>query len=1128
MIKPRTNLESETTKSRSQPARFAARRLATAMLAVFASAALASELAVVQPTFHSSFEAASSAATADQSLVLLIFGAEWCGPCKLLKSKTLSSAEFLRQESPLHVAEVDIDANPKMAGDFDIEAVPTLILLTGDGKIIARQTGFMEAADLIAWLQAGRNRAAAGQWEGAAPGAQFDEFIKKAAADNLTTNDLQRLVGLLGDTDPANREQAGKILLAQREQAVPSLIEAVGNRYLGVRISATELLQQLAPDITPVDPWQSPAEMSNRVVALRKWWAETGRLPTSAGPRTMDSVSENSIKAELEQLRGDDPVQRTAAMTALVSRGADALPAVHEAIKRAERSSDPRTLGLLEDVLWTILVPDAVEQQSSGVRKVLARGKSSERQAAAERLGRIGRDALGALAELANDPDPLVVESAIRALSDIGGNDTVPALAALLNSADSNLRMTAAQALGHTKSPAAVKPLLAAMSDSDEVVACTALSALEETQAREYYNSNQREFSEEITIGLKQCLADSRWRVRTAAAEVVGKLNAGQLADDLKKLLDDSDGFVVKSALTALSQLHAVPESGQLVALSKRIPSLQGDAVAMMLQSASDDVDKTITELFNSGTIDSRMAILNALAQKETSDETKSDEEWKPLLTQAIAATDPRLRHGAAAALEKLSPRLAVQLIGPLLADEDRNTRLAAADAVLRILDHDSGGSLVQRTFFSFSGTTKTNKPAANAAQIAAWHAAMLQHVEPAPALNLAAAVFATGDGKTDLPMLLVSLEKANVVSNQSPSDQRRDMTAIELALSKLPWPEGRPVLDKLSASPLWFAMAASLNGQGKPGVADYLLDPARFKSAVEPAGGSALSETLELLAGYDYEYGGLHKWSLWTETDRTKAVALALADSTNAAWRAAAVFSLGLRMDAKDHPDVFEKAIADPNPWVRASAVRAIARNTTDRPALEQRLAPMLADTNLTVATVAAVALLEPETRQAAGLEDKLNYFEFNDVRGGRSQSNNQNNDRPLTILEGKPPFLQQARDWLAATNGDESVSFALLLAQYGEFEGVDKLVAQLPAMNSERDQSAADALLAGIALSRDIKYLPALKQMASTRREEWELRKVLQALKGMSGPDARQLRLDINKKIRNAGGSSGIPSDF
>ena len=1096
-------------------------RLAPALLAACVLAATAAEPPVLPPQFHSSFQAASDAAAADQSLVLLVFSAEWCGPCKLLKSQTLSAPEFLHQQSPLHIADVDIDANKKMAGDFGIEAVPTLVLLTPDGKIILRQTGFIEVAELLAWLKTGRVRAAAGQWEGTAPGAQFDEFIKQAAADNLGPNEIQKLVELLGDADPANRDQAGKILLAQRENAVPPLIETVGNPYLGVRISASELLQRLAPNAAPLDPWQSPPETSNAVIALRQWWAATGKLPPVSTAPATNLFSANSVKAALEQLRGDDPVRRTEAMTMLVRFGPDALPAVREAIKRAEKSGDQRALGLLEDLRWTILVPDSVEQQSGGVRAVLARGKSSERQAAAENLGRVGRDALGILIELAGDSDPLVVENSIRALSGISGSDVIPALAALLKSADSNMRMTAAQALGRTKNSAAVKPLLEATSDTDEVVACTALSALEETQSRESYRSSSPELSAEITTGLKECLADPRWRVRAAAAEVAGKLGARKVADDLKKLLNDPDGFVVKNALTALGNLGNAPEAAQLTALGKRLPSLQGDTVEMMMKTESDDAIKPVTDIFNSGSTDTRATILSVLGRHESYDESKDDDGWKPLIAQAVAAADPRLRRGAAELLMVRSPKLAAKMIEPLLADEDRETRRTAADALLRVLESDSSGSLASFRRVFLSSTTKTNKPSLTAAQNAAWHAALLKRAEVTPELNVAAAIFLTGDGKADLPMLLAALDATNSATAQSRLQKSADAMAIGLLAPKLALADERPVLDKFASSPLWFAMAASESGHCQPEVADYLLDPARFKSVMEPVNGEPLSATLEILAGY--EYGERPKWSLWSETARTKAVASALLDSTNAAWRAAAVFSLGLRADAKENLAVFEKAVADPNPWVRGSGIRALARNVKDRAVLEQRLAPMLADTNLPVATAAAMVLLEPDICQAAGISGEAIYFEFESHRGGRSESSTMRNDgRPLAVLEGKPSFLPAVNDRLAASSGREAAPFMLLLAQYGEFGGVDRMAAQIATQNPDRE--SPDALLTGIALSRDAKYLPVLQKIATTMNNEFELRKILQALKGMSGPDARQLRLEINKKIRDAGGSASV----
>ena len=71
------------------------------------------------------------------------------------------------------------------------------------------------------------------------------------------------------------------------------------------------------------------------------------------------------------------------------------------------------------------------------------------------------------------------------------------------------------------------------------------------------------------------------------------------------------------------------------------------------------------------------------------------------------------------------------------------------------------------------------------------------------------------------------------------------------MILARLPWPEGKPVLDKLCGSPILFAIAAQRIGRAAPAAADYLLEPARFKSAVEPASGESLKIALEELTGY-------------------------------------------------------------------------------------------------------------------------------------------------------------------------------------------------------------------------------------------------------------------------------------
>jgi hypothetical protein len=497
------------------------------------------------------------------------------------------------------------------------------------------------------------------------------------------------------------------------------------------------------------------------------------------------------------------------------------------------------------------------------------------------------------------------------------------------------------------------------------------------------------------------------------------------------------------------------------------------------------------------------------------------------MFSQAVAAPDTRLRHIAAEVLNRRSPALAVQLVGPLLSDEDRETRQLAANLVLKILAGGAANQPGNRVFFStasgLSASPNSVKP--TSAQIAAWHQALLRHADGTPDLTQAAAIFVTGNGKTDVGVLLAALgpvaASRESAASSEPGDPypENDLLAFQAVMPRLSLPACQPVLDKLLRSPVRFAQAARQCKQCQLEVEDYLLDPARFKSAVEPASGGVLSDVLELLAGFDYQYGEAPGWTLWSETVHAKAVAQALLNSTNAAWRAAAVCSLGMHTDAWQDSATFEKAAHDSNPWVRAAAARALARSLKGRALREQHLAPLLADTNRVVASTAAVALLEPETRQLAGLDQELNEFQFESFQGGRRQSTSQEDDRPVTVLESKPGFLPAAQKWLATTSGRESTPFALLLAQYGDFTGVDRLVAEMAPSQADDDLSELYPVLAGIALSHDAKYVTALKQLAAAHNQDWTLRKILQALKGMSGPDARQLRLDINEQIRNHG---------
>ena len=1070
-----------------------------ALIWMLLTAAWLSARAEPPVTACASLDAACQAAAADQSLVLLVFEARWCGPCQILKKNTLDSPDFLDNAGVLKMVTVDTDADPATARRFGVENIPLMVLLSADSKIVARREGALSAAALVAWINQGRERAAHGQWEGAAPGAQLQEILASG------TNSAKELVAMLDNPDPADRAAIDKQILARREEAVPPLIAALGHPYLGVRIEASQLLHRLAPDSPAADPWQSPADLAGAIADIKEWWAKSPKLPPPGAARPLDTGARDSIAKAIQAIGADDPVARTEAMSALVSAGEAALPAVREAIKAAERSTDHRSLLPLEDVRWAILISDDLEKSAGKIRGVLARGASTQRQEAVNQLARGGADAIGPLAELAGDSDPLVVENAVRALSKIGGKDTIPAMAALLKAPDSNLRMTAAQALGRTRAREANAPLFTVVDDPDEVVACTAIAGIEEINSDEYHSTSKKALPASITEALKRCLGDSRWRVRSAAVEAIGKIPASILAEDVKALLKDSDGFVVKSALTALQLMGEMPDSATLEDISKRLPSLRAETVGLIMRGdLSGKNAKTVVSIFDSSAPDAQLSILAAMMPERTGSGSQADEPWKSVLARAGASPDARVRRKAAELLLQRPLTQSASMIVSMLADEDAETRIAAAQVVLKLA--------------TFKGKKSALTPLPlNRTNSAQCHAALMKHAENATNLFFAAAIYATETNRADLPLLGAAMwSAASAVPPQL-------MGPLGALLSNLPMPDGKPILEKVMAIPSIFAITVTAVSDSDAG--DFLLQPARFRAALERASAADLETIFPVLLGQSQESRALimepadaqlQKWSLSISGAQNEAIARALLDSTNASLRALGLHTLG-RSRNPSNPSIFLKALSDSNAWVRAEAVKRFAMTAPSRARLEEVLGPLLADTNAPVASACVLALVEPDIATDAGLAGNLDLFEFDAIQSARSIYYSENDsERPLTILETKPAYLAVAKARVAQSKSAEGQLLVLLLAQHGDFSALENWIAKHPASNREGDFDSP--ILTAIGLSRDAKFLPYISSLVKVTKSQAYLRALLRPLKGMTGPEVRQLRLDINKQMRTS----------
>jgi thioredoxin 1 len=68
------------------------------------------------------------------NIVLVDFSATWCGPCKM-QGKILEGIEA-EYGDKVAIAKVDVDENPKLAQEFNIYAVPSLVFFVKGKRVV--------------------------------------------------------------------------------------------------------------------------------------------------------------------------------------------------------------------------------------------------------------------------------------------------------------------------------------------------------------------------------------------------------------------------------------------------------------------------------------------------------------------------------------------------------------------------------------------------------------------------------------------------------------------------------------------------------------------------------------------------------------------------------------------------------------------------------------------------------------------------------------------------------------------------------------------------------------------------------------------------------------------------------
>ena len=81
-----------------------------------------------------------------ETLTLVDFYADWCGPCKTLAPILKDTKTSLGDK--VKIVKIDVDKNQELSSTYQVRGVPTLILFK-DGKQLWRQSGVVPKEELV-------------------------------------------------------------------------------------------------------------------------------------------------------------------------------------------------------------------------------------------------------------------------------------------------------------------------------------------------------------------------------------------------------------------------------------------------------------------------------------------------------------------------------------------------------------------------------------------------------------------------------------------------------------------------------------------------------------------------------------------------------------------------------------------------------------------------------------------------------------------------------------------------------------------------------------------------------------------------------------------------------------------
>lgn len=78
---------------------------------------------------------------------MIKFGAEWCGPCRMIKPAITSIQEKYAEDAEVKITDIDVDDNSEMSKEYGVRSIPMFVFLK-DNVVSEKKVGVLPADEI--------------------------------------------------------------------------------------------------------------------------------------------------------------------------------------------------------------------------------------------------------------------------------------------------------------------------------------------------------------------------------------------------------------------------------------------------------------------------------------------------------------------------------------------------------------------------------------------------------------------------------------------------------------------------------------------------------------------------------------------------------------------------------------------------------------------------------------------------------------------------------------------------------------------------------------------------------------------------------------------------------------------